>query len=63
MSRADQLKSEGVREKEKHEVELKKLWQTLKVATSSDSEDQMQMRDGGLGGLFSTHQPSPPKKG
>ena len=55
MTRADHLKSEGVQEKERHDAEIKQLWQTLKVA-SSDAEE---MRDGGgLGGLFSTQQPT-----
>ena len=57
MTRADKLKAEGVREKERHETEMKQLLQTLKVA-ASDSDDQMK---DGLGGLFSTRQPSPKK--
>ena len=59
MARADRLKAEGVRERAGHEAEMKQLLQTMKVA-SADSDDQM--RDGtGLGGLFSTRQPSPKK--
>ncbi len=65
MARADRQKADGMREKEKHEVETKQLLQTLKVASSdpgvTGGEDQ-EMRDGTLGGLFSTR-PSPGKKG
>ena len=64
MARADKLKAEGVRQKEKHEAETKELWKTLKVASSDPSmggEDQM--RDGSLGGLFTTSRYSPGKKG
>ena len=48
MSRADRLKGEGVREKEKHEAEVKQLVQTLKVATGPpEMEDpSSQLRDG-----------------
>ncbi len=61
MSRADKMKLEGVKEKERHDDEVKMLWQTLKVAANSDGEDQMQRDGGGLGGLFSTGQLSPKK--
>ena len=56
MSRADKLKGEGVREKEKHDTEVKQLVQTLKVAAgSSDMDDHTsQLRDAGIGELFST---------
>lgn len=57
MARADKLKADGVKEKEHHDAEMKQLLQTLKVA-ASDSDDQMK---DGLGGLFSTRQPSPKK--
>ena len=62
MARADKQKAEGMREKERHDSEMKQLLQTLKVASSDPSvtgEDHM--RDG-MGGLFSTR-PSPGKKG
>lgn len=56
MSRADKLKGEGVKEKEKHETEVKQLVQTLKVAAaSSDMDDHTaQLRDGGIRELFSS---------
>ena len=60
MSRADKLKADGMRERENHETEMKQLVQTLKMA-ASDSDEQIPMSDGGLGGLFSTRQPSPKK--
>lgn len=59
MTRADKLKADSVKEKERHETEMKQLLQTLKM-TASDSDEQP-MRDGGLGGLFSTRQQSPRK--
>ncbi len=62
MARADRLKGESVKDKEKHETEVKQLVQTLKVASGpSETEDpSSQFRDGGLGDMFSG---GSPKKG
>ena len=63
MARADKQKADGMREKDRHETEIKQLWQTLKIASSDPggTGDEQGMKDG-LGGLFSTRT-SPGKKG
>ena len=60
MSRADGLKGEAMKEKDKHDVEVKQLVQTLKVAAGpADSEDpSSQFRDGGLGDMFAGDSPN-----
>lgn len=62
MARADKQKAEGSREKERQEAEVKQLWQTMKLASASDAPEDLDIRDGNLGGLFTTHQ-SPKSKG
>jgi len=60
MSRADRLKAEAVKEKDRHDVEVKQLAQTLKVASGpSDAEDpSSQFRDGGLGDMYAGDSPN-----
>lgn len=62
MARADKLKAKGVWEKERQDAEMKQLWQTLKFASTSEvTEDQVENRDGNLGGMLSKQMT--PKKG
>lgn len=43
MQRANQLKSDGAKDKEKHEQETKQLRQTIKVAANEG--DELRVRD------------------
>ena len=58
MQRANQLKTDSLRERERHELEIKELCQTIKVAGNDGGEDGI-VKDFGLGdhmGPFSGRQ-------